>query len=68
MFKSELLKSIMVLKKVSSADLSGKIGINITTFYKKMNGQSEFTRSEMRIIKAVLNLSKDEMDSIFFDD
>ncbi len=67
MFKSELLKSVMVSKKVSSTYLADKIGINITTFYKKMNGQSEFTRSEMSIIKAVLNLSKDEMDSIFFD-
>lgn len=66
MFKSELLKGKMVSKKINAEYLADKIGINIATFYRKLNGESEFNRQEMNIIKNILNLNKTEMDSIFF--
>jgi len=66
MFKSELLKAKMVAKGVSAEELADKIGINTVTLYRKINGKTEFTRSEMQIIKSVFNLNKGEMDSIFF--
>lgn len=66
LFKSELLKAKMVAKGVSAKELADKIGINTVTLYRKINGKTEFTRSEMQIIKSVFNLNKGEMDSIFF--
>lgn len=66
MFKPELLKSEMVKRKINADILSDKLGINISTFYHKMNGESEFKRSELQIIRNVLNLSIDDIDAIFF--
>jgi predicted transcriptional regulator len=65
-FKAELLKAQMVAKGINAEELADKIGINTITLYRKMNGKTEFTRSEMQIIKAIFNLNKGEMDAIFF--
>lgn len=66
MFKKELLKARMVEKSVTQNELADKLGINSATLYRKINGESEFTRSEMQIIKAVLALDTSGMDAIFF--
>lgn len=65
-FVSELLKSQMVKNKINAESMSNALGINIVTFYRKLNGESEFNRQEMGIIRNVLCLNKDDMDSIFF--
>lgn len=65
-FKPELLKGKMVSQKINSEYLANVLGINITTFYRKLNHESEFDRQEMSIIRMVLNLNKNDMDSIFF--
>lgn len=65
-FVSELLKSQMVKNKINAESMSNELGINIATFYRKLNGESEFNRQEMGIIRNVLSLNKDDMDSIFF--
>lgn len=65
-FIPELLKSEMVKNKINSESMSDKLGINVTTFYRKLSGESEFTRQELGVIKNTLCLSKDDMDSIFF--
>lgn len=66
MFKKELLKSKMVAHGMKTEELADKLGINVLTLYRKLNGESEFTRSEMQNIKSVLKLNKGEMDNIFF--
>lgn len=66
MFRPELLKSKMVALKINADILSDKLGIDTATFYRKMKGESEFNRSEMQIIRTVLDLSSDDMDAIFF--
>ena len=65
-FVPELLKSQMVKDKINAESMSNELGINMTTFYRKLNGESEFNRQEMGIIRNVLSLNKDDMDSIFF--
>lgn len=67
MFKPELLKGIMVSRKVKPEVLADKIGINTVTLYRKLKGQSEFNRQELNIIKFVLNLNSEDMDAIFFN-
>ena len=68
MFRPELLKAKMIIKNVNAALLSDKIGVDISTFYRKLNGESEFNRTEMQIIRNELSLNKDDMDSIFFSE
>ena len=43
-----------------------ELGINYSTLYRKLNGESDFTRSEIQISKNVLKLDVNTADSIFF--
>lgn len=65
-FVPELLKAEMVKHKINAESMSNELGIDTSTFYRKFNGESEFNRQEMGIMRYVLGLSKDDMDSIFF--
>lgn len=65
-FVPELLKSEMTKNKLNAESMAYKLGINTVTFYRKLNGESEFTRQEIGVMRTVLNLSGDTMDSIFF--
>lgn len=49
-------------------DVASAIGINEATLYRKVNGTSDFTRNEIQIIKQFLDLTSDEVESIFFAD
>ncbi len=47
--------------------LASSIGMNKSTFYRKMNNQGEtFTIKEVNLIREKLSLSKEEAMSIFF--
>lgn len=61
-----LLKSKLVLCDKSVEDLAKAIGISKVAMYRRINGQSDFSRNEIDIISTVLNLDQNEMMSIFF--
>lgn len=68
---SNLLKSKIVAHGYTIRNFINKINENehlmtASTFYKKMNGTSEFTRNEIYCIQNVLNLNADDIESIFF--
>ena len=52
----DLLEYEMKKKKVSIADMCEKLGISKSAFYRKCNGKSEFTQSEIQRIVDLLNL------------
>lgn len=52
----DLLEYEMKKKKVSIADMCAKLGISKSAFYRKCNGKSEFTQSEIQRIVDLLNL------------
>lgn len=62
----DLLRGKMVERKVGNEQLAEKIGIDPSTFYRKMkaNGAS-FTIGQMHKIVAALNLTHEEASSIF---
>ena len=60
----DLLEYERKKKGVSIDDLCKKIGISRSTFYKKCNGRSEFTQSEIQAIVECLGL--DSPMAIFF--
>lgn len=60
------LAQIMKDKNVSHEEISKFIGIDRSTFYRKMNQQStEFTISQVKMIAKFLNLSEEEFNDIF---
>lgn len=53
---TDLLEYEMKRKKVSISDMCKKLGISKSAFYRKCNGKSEFTQSEIQRIVDILNL------------
>ena len=47
-------------------DVAVMLGINPATLYRKINGQSDFTRQEIQTIRCAFNLDADTLDKIFF--
>ena len=61
------IRSILTEKGISVSDISEKIGINRSTFYRKLNRKgADFTIKEVDAISKELNLTWDEVVSIFF--
>lgn len=63
---AELLKYFMAKRQVTSKKMAEILGINISTFSRKMRGETEFIRSEIMLIKYHLELSNDDVIAIFF--
>lgn len=67
MTNKNLLKYHMAQRNFKANELSKAIGVAECTFYRKMNGDSDFTRNEIYTIKEKLELSKNEIFEIFFN-
>lgn len=55
----------------SRADLSLKsmarqMGINVSTLWRKLNGRSDFTRSEIETYKKITHTTNEELLEVFF--
>ena len=53
------------IKELSVEELSKKIGISPTAYYRKINGKSEFNRAEIE--KLIKELDLNEPLNIFFN-
>jgi lambda repressor-like predicted transcriptional regulator len=53
-------------KGLSMAKISDEMNITPTTFSYKVNGKREFTQSEIKAIMRILDLSPEEIVTIFF--
>lgn len=61
------LKGKIVEKGMTVERLSNLIGMDRSTFYRKLNNQGEtFTVKEVNLIRKHLHLTKDEAMEIFF--
>nr|DAX04974.1 MAG TPA: helix-turn-helix domain protein [Caudoviricetes sp.] len=67
LFNSLKFKNYVVDRGKTLSDVANHIGINITTLSRKMNGESDFYRHEVQAIANYLNLTKDDVNSIFFN-
>lgn len=61
-----LLEYEMKIRGMKKEELCEKLGISKSAFYRKLNGTSEFTRSEIQNI--VDSLGLESPVPIFFDD
>lgn len=70
---SSALKSKMLLTEknvdviISELVAKHEIKMNRSTFYRKLNGTSEFDRKEIKAISEILKLSDEEVLNVFFD-
>lgn len=63
------LKAKIVENGMNVEMLANLVGIDRSTFYRKMNNQGEsFTVKEVNLIRRHLKLTKDEAMEIFFTD
>lgn len=63
---SELLKYYAAKSGYTLTKLSKVLGINASTLSRKLSGETDFTRSEIVLLKECLHLSLSEVDLIFF--
>lgn len=63
-----LLKARMLEQGITPDELASKLGLNTATFYRKLNGTSDFYRTEMLKMKSILSLSNTDMRAIFLEE
>ena len=51
-----LLEYEMLKHNIKKSDMCALLGISRSAFYRKCNGESEFTQSEIQNIENILNL------------
>lgn len=61
------LKQKMLEKQKTNKDIAEFLGISRSAIQRKLSGETEFDRTEMKKLISVLQLSKDEVMSIFFE-
>ncbi|BDR66688.1 hypothetical protein N072000002_09160 [Clostridium tetani] len=63
-----LLKSQIILSNKRIPEIANELGISKSAFYRKLRGDSEFTRQEISKIINLLNLSVETAMAIFFNE
>lgn len=66
MFDRNKFRGKVVSEGLTLATVAEKIGISTAALYRKMSGESDFTRLELQRLRAVLNLTDDDLNTIFF--
>ena len=64
MFDRRKFQAQMVLTGINGKELSAQLGINESTFYRKLSNNGDFSRKEIASLIRILNID-DPMD-IFF--
>lgn len=66
MFKLNLFKAKLAELGLSVKDVAMAVGCNEATMYRKMKGESDFTRNEIQLLKQTMQLTSGEVEKIFF--
>lgn len=62
-----LLKAKLVEHGMTQEDVAKSMKISLSAFNSKVNGATEFSLGELQKLKVLLDLSADDIDTIFFD-
>lgn len=63
-----LLELKMKQSNITTEKAAKATNMDPATFYRKKIGESDFYRREIQVLRKILNLTSEEVDSIFFDD
>lgn len=66
MFMLNLFKAKMAERELCVKEVATALGINEATLYRKMRGETEFTRNEIQHIRNIMQMTPAEVDAIFF--
>ena len=66
-FKKRLLKGALVSKGYNMEDVAKWLDVNVSTIYRKMERNGDFSRREINIISSKLKLKDFERAAIFFN-
>lgn len=66
MLNVKKFRSVLILKGKTYKNIAELLNINVTTLYRKLNGESDFYRSEIDTIAKDLKLTLEEIEEIFF--
>ena len=64
----KLLKSQILLNQYTLVQVAAYLEISRSALYRKMSGESEFTRKEVLKLKCLLKLSDHQVIEIFFNE
>lgn len=67
MVNQNLLNSKVALSGLTFKELAKKIGMPYQSFNNRKTGKIEFTSSEIKALKDILNLTNDDVAEIFFN-
>lgn len=62
----EKLKKVLKECGINQTELAAMLGLTYQTISIKMNEHKDFTQSEIRGMKQILDLSAEQIDDIFF--
>ncbi|MBR1694289.1 MAG: hypothetical protein IJ709_02660 [Selenomonas sp.] len=66
MFHANELRAELVRRELSVEDVAKQMGIDKTSLYRKLKGDSEFLRIEIEKLVNILQLSGEDVLRIFF--
>ena len=66
MFDRKRFRAKIIENGLTFKDISNILGIKESTLYRKMSGESDFTRNEIQLFREKLGLTAEETDNIFF--
>lgn len=66
MFNRALFQYAVDRKNMTMLSVADRLGVNPATLYRKVQGQSDFTRGEIQLLREILGLTVREADAIFF--
>lgn len=66
MFQKNEFKAELVRRGLSVEQVAKMLGIDTVSLYRKMNGESDFFRNEIDVLRRKLNLSDADLLKIFF--
>ena len=68
MFDKALFKYMVNRKQLTLSDVANQLGVSDATLYRKIKGESDFSRSEIQMLKSILEMTTEESISVFFAD
>lgn len=68
MFDRSKFTAAMKRQNLKQEDVSLTLSINESTLYRKMTGESDFTRAEIQTLRNLLSLNVGDAEAIFFAD
>lgn len=64
----EMLRDKIEALQLSPVVVAAAMGVSLPTYYKRMDGDGEFTARMIVGLRKVLHLTRDERDLIFFNE